>query len=207
MTRSIGCGLVLSFILAIGCDGSGNGDRSGAATTKPDPAATGPAKSTGSAPTGTAPAVASTATAAIGTAAANAAAAAAGTSPGAGLSAVPSTAEWDAASEVTVKGSSALGCETKMVREYLRVSCKGKNNTGGTPTFLNVTKGAGRLGMFTFMDKGVSSLIVPFIEGVDLAADFSWSNRSHTLTIQWPRGAPKPTAFGAFDAGRPNSVP
>jgi hypothetical protein len=206
MTRFLGCGLVLSLIVAMGCEGSGGGDKSSPAATKSDPASTGAAKPTGVAAAGTAPAAAAgTWAAAPGTAAANAAGTAAGTSPGAGLSAVPTTAEWDAASEVTVKGSSALGCETKAVREYLRVSCKGENNTGGKPTYLNVTKGDGRPGMFKYMGSGITSLIVPFVEGVDVAADFSWSNKTHTLTIQWPRGAPKPPAYGAFDAGRPNT--
>lgn len=210
MKRSIGGGLVLSLALAVGCEGSGGGDKPGAtATTKPDPSAASSAKVTGAAPAGTtsgaagpAPTATSTATAAADTTATSAAGSAAGVSPGAGLSAVPSKAEWDAAREVTVNGSSSIGCETKAVREYLRVSCSG-NTTGGTPTAVNVTKGAGRPGMFTFSADGITSLIVPFIEGVDVVADFSWSNgTSYTLTIQWPRGAPKPSSFGVFGGYR-----
>ena len=68
--------------------------------------------------------------------------------------------------EVTVKGSSALNCETKIVREYLRVSCRGKNDSGGTPTAVKVTRG-GRGEVFTFASPGVTSLIVPFVSGVE----------------------------------------
>src|SRR3954469_6150227 len=58
-----------------------------------------------------------------------------------GRTPVPSLAEYAAAHEVTVKGSSALRCETKMIREWLRVTCRGKNDTGGTPTTVVVKHG------------------------------------------------------------------
>jgi hypothetical protein len=48
--------------------------------------------------------------------------------PGPGLpegrSFVPTDAEWRAAGEVTVKGSTAAGCKTQIVREWLRVQCR-----------------------------------------------------------------------------------
>lgn len=47
-------------------------------------------------------------------------------------STVPTIAEWDAAPwEITVSRSTPLGCETKMVREWLRVSCRDENTDGG----------------------------------------------------------------------------
>ena len=48
--------------------------------------------------------------------------------PGPGLpegrSFVPTDAEWRAAGEVLVKGSSAAGCKTQIAREWLRVQCR-----------------------------------------------------------------------------------
>ncbi len=102
--------------------------------------------------------------------------------------------------EVTVKGSSALNCETKIVREYLRVSCRGKNDTGGTPTTVRVMKG-GR-DSFTFASGGVTSLVVPFVQGVDLEAELSWTDKSHKLTVKWPRGAPMPQLVGVFEGAK-----
>ena len=117
----------------------------------------------------------------------------------AGRSAVPSIDEWNAQTkEVTVKGSSALNCETKMVREWLRVSCRGKNFSGGEPTGVTVTSGGGRGDDFVFSSAGVASLVVRFVEGVDLQAQFTWSDRSHTLRVWWPRGAPEPPPKGEF---------
>jgi hypothetical protein len=119
--------------------------------------------------------------------------------PPTGRSKPPTLNEWAAMTrEVTVKGSSALGCETKIVREWLRVSCRGKNDTGGTPTKLRVVRGGNNEAM-TFASGGVTSLVVPFVEGTDLAVSFSWTDKSHRLTIRWPRGAPQPPAVGVFE--------
>lgn len=119
----------------------------------------------------------------------------------AGRSAPPTLDEWAAMREVTVKGSSALSCETKMVREYLRISCRGKNDSGGTPTTVKVLRG-GRGGINLFAASGVTSAVVPYVEGIDAALQFSWTDKSHTLTLKWPRGAPKPQVLGVFEGAK-----
>lgn len=119
-----------------------------------------------------------------------------------GRSPVPTTDEWNAVlKEVTVRGSSALNCETKMVREWLRVSCRGKNSTGGKPTAVSVTRGGGRGDDFTFTGDGVASLVVRFVEGVDLEASFTWSDDKRLLRVHWPRGAPEPRSKGEISEG------
>lgn len=118
-----------------------------------------------------------------------------------GRSAIPTVDEWAKVREVTVKGSSALGCETKMVREWLRISCHGKNDTGGTPTTLSITKGAGR-DSFTYAAAGITSLVMAFVEGTDLEASFSWTDKSHKLVARWPKGAPKPIIVGVFEGAK-----
>lgn len=119
-----------------------------------------------------------------------------------GRSTPPTLDEWTSMrKEVTVKGSSALNCETKIVREYLRVSCHGKNDTGGTPTTVRIVRG-GRGEAYTFASGGVTSLVVPFVEGTDFDAEFSWTDKSHKLTVKWPRGAPKPPVVGVFEGAK-----
>ncbi len=119
-----------------------------------------------------------------------------------GRSPMPTLFEWNAQQkEVTVKGSSALHCETKIVREYLRVSCHGKNDTGGAPTGLVVQKG-GRGEVITFMAPGITSLVVPFVEGTDFAANFSWSDKSHKLVVSWPQGQKRPEVVGVFEGAK-----
>src|ERR1700730_9391725 len=73
-----------------------------------------------------------------------------------GRTPVPSIAEYAAAREVTVKGSSALHCATKMVREWLATTCRGKNDTGGTPTTVVFYRG-GRGETVPFAAAGVTS--------------------------------------------------
>jgi hypothetical protein len=114
-----------------------------------------------------------------------------------GRTPVPSLAEYAAAREVTVKGSSALRCETKMVREWLRVTCRGKNDTGGLPSGVVVTRG-GRGETITFAAGGVTNLITPVLEGTDFEARFSWTDKSHPLEVRWARGATKPVVVGEF---------
>lgn len=113
-------------------------------------------------------------------------------------SAVPTVAEWNAVTgEVTVRGSSALGCETKGLREWVRVSCRGDDPGRGSP--LNVTvndsKGAET---FTFASGGVASLVYRFEEGTQIKASFAWTNLGKSFVAEWPAGAPKPTAYGEF---------
>lgn len=114
-----------------------------------------------------------------------------------GRTPVPSIAEYAAAREVTVKGSSALHCETKMIREWLRITCRGKNDTGGAPTTVVVYHG-GRGETVAFAAGGVTSLITPVLEGTDFDAKFSWTDKSHPLVIKWPRGAQRPAVLGEF---------
>jgi hypothetical protein len=117
----------------------------------------------------------------------------------AGRSNAPTLDEWaKMPKEVTVKGSTALKCETKIVREYLRVSCRGKADPEGTPTGIKILKG-GRGEAMTYAGPGVTSLILPYVEGTDFEAVFSWTRKSHKLAVKWPKGAKQPTVVGVFE--------
>lgn len=115
-----------------------------------------------------------------------------------GHTALPSTDEWTAAPEVTVLGSSALDCESKSVREWVRISCKDTNASRGKPTGVTVSKGGGKGDTFVLVAGNVASLVYPFSEGQDLAATFNWERESRGFRAQWPQGAPKPNAYGQF---------
>ena len=114
----------------------------------------------------------------------------------------PSTAEWDAQTkEVTVHGSSARMCETKMVREWLRISCRGEPEGYGKAQTVTVLSGGGKGDDFVFSSAGVASLIVRFVPGVDMKARFGWEKKSSTIHIYWPRGAPETAYKGKFSDG------
>ena len=118
-----------------------------------------------------------------------------------GRSAVPTLEEWGKTGEVTVLGSSKLDCETKKVREWIRVSCKGESKERGKPTGVTIDRGGGKGDTFTFASGGVASLIYPFFEGQNLAATFRWERTRKGFKAEWPRGAPQPTAYGIFEGG------
>lgn len=176
----------LGFTIAGGCD---KGERVGKGMGTPSATAT-----SGGAVAATASAVATATTAA---------APAKATPPplAPGRSAPPTVQDWNAQKrEVTVKGSSALNCETKMVREWLRVSCRGKNDTGGTPTNIKIVRG-GREAL-TFSGPGVESLTMPVLEGTNFEAVFSWTDKSHPLTVKWPKGSKMPVVVGVFEGAK-----
>jgi hypothetical protein len=117
----------------------------------------------------------------------------------AGRTPAPTLDEWaKMTKEVTVKGSSALKCETKIVREYLRVSCRGKVDPEGVPTAIKILKG-GRGEALTYAGKDVTSLVMPYVEGTDFEGVFSWSKKSHKLVVKWPKGNKQPVIVGTFE--------
>jgi hypothetical protein len=107
---------------------------------------------------------------------------------------VPTLAEWDAVGEITVARSTPLACETKMVREWLRVSCKGKSYTGGAPGNLTKISGCGA-DSFLFSKTGsTTSLVTPVLRGKSCEVRFTWTNdRAAWLSVDWIAGAPRPT--------------
>jgi hypothetical protein len=112
-------------------------------------------------------------------------------SPG---SAPPTVAEWNAVPrEITVRGSSALGCETKMLREWLRVSCHKKGSL--TPTDIK-TENSGGQQAYVGMFGTTSSVVVQVIRGRQYSANFSWDDKGlksgARLLVDWPSDLARP---------------
>jgi hypothetical protein len=121
--------------------------------------------------------------------------------PTEGTSKPPSVAEWGAVGEITVRHSTPLNCETKLVREWLRVSCR----TGGKGPYLiegvKLTGGKDHGGIPPFVKKGVASIVTQVKTGMSAEYTFDWGNFTRKLTVAWPNGAPNPTI--EFDAPPP----
>lgn len=116
-----------------------------------------------------------------------------------GHSPPPTVSEWSSVPEVTVRHSSALGCETKMVREWLRVSCRTLDKDNA-PTGVQVVRPAGDHELFVYNAAGLASLVMPVRPGVDAEARFTWPKwGARTLKVSWPNGSP--TASMGFDRG------
>ena len=121
----------------------------------------------------------------------------------------PAGEEWETAKEVVVTGSTALGCETKRVRQWVRVLCAKPNDAGGTPVRVELKKaevlgpGPGearidRKSVKTSSDEGKVSLVARYVEGSDVEAQFSWTDKEKLLVLWWAAGKPEPRQVGGF---------
>jgi hypothetical protein len=109
---------------------------------------------------------------------------------------VPTVAEWNAVPrEISVARSTPLGCETKMVREWLRVSCrKDLGQPGNDKLPQSISDETGKTAdTFTFAKPGqVTSVVTPVLRGRTYRAKFHWETKTQTLVVDWPSGAPRP---------------
>ncbi len=190
--------LAAASSLLLACQGSGSPAPAGSAA----PAATtatvaAPRPTVASAPSA-APSAASSASSAPSAAPSSSADAA---------SEVPTSEEWQAAKEVNVTGSTALGCETKRVREWVGVFCAKPNDTQGTPVKVKVEKaetlhtGAPaelRHDVKITSTEGKTTLVARFVPGTDVEATFSWTDKDKRLVLWWPADKPEPRFVGAF---------
>lgn len=115
------------------------------------------------------------------------------------LSPVPVPAIWHQAPEVIVAGSTAAGCETKVVREWLRVLCA-RTDQKGPPFQVHVDRDDTGEAMVLVIPQGVS-LLVPIVAGKDYAARITWPDVQRVLRVTWPAGATRPAM--AFDKPEP----
>lgn len=108
----------------------------------------------------------------------------------------PSVADWETAKECTVKGSSALSCETKILGGYFRAVCG--ENSEGAPVGVSYYTGGGPDSAAKIID-GRIVLLHPYKSGTKFMAEFHWGKRPHLLTVDWPNGAPMPPMTGVFE--------
>lgn len=115
----------------------------------------------------------------------------------------PSVKEWLKDGKIyTVKHSSSLFCETLALREWIRVSCRGKPGAPNQPSGLKVAKGPKKGQHYELTREGVTSLVFQPRKGQNSEYTFEWSNwGSRTLTVSFPENADKPEM--AFDKAAP----
>lgn len=171
-----------------------------------------PTASTASAPASARPATSPSATSA-GSAPASAPAASqsAPTAPTFVESPEPALAEWATSKVVGVKGSSKNACETRMVREWLRVQCVNRSPERGVPSFIEVTRGRKPKERYQGENlkvvNDITTLIVPVRPGIDFAATFAWEKGSDELTVRWPVGAPESAREMVFASATVDAPP
>lgn len=105
----------------------------------------------------------------------------------------PTTAEWNAAPwEITVSRSTPLGCETKMVREWLRVSCRDENKDGGKIRSVTIVQKGG-VQAYKLEREGLASLVVQVVKGKKHVSRFGWTDRTQRLVVDWSDLGPRPS--------------
>ncbi|MFO0592606.1 MAG: hypothetical protein U0441_33995 [Polyangiaceae bacterium] len=114
----------------------------------------------------------------------------------------PTVQEWNAVPrEVTVRGSSKLNCETKMLREWLRASCH-TSAAVGTPFMIDMSPPSG-VQAFKFVGSGVASVVVQVVRGREFSANFIWDNggahQGAELFVKWPSDNPRPQMYFQSD--------
>ncbi len=113
--------------------------------------------------------------------------------------------EWAKSKIVKVPGSGKNECETRMVREWLRVMCVNRSAERGTPQSITVTRGRAPKERYKGENLKVvndtTTLLVPVRPGTDFAASFEWTNGSDELTVAWPEGEPESARVMAFKSG------
>lgn len=106
----------------------------------------------------------------------------------------PSVAEWqEVKREVTVRGSSALKCETWMRREWLKVNCH--KNSMGKPVDVSMNKPTGVQAYKSARPGNLTSVVVQVVHRKRFTATYTWDAGSKTLVVDWPNGAPQPNMY------------
>ena len=113
---------------------------------------------------------------------------------------MPSAEEWSAAPIAEVGDGPAMGCNGRRVREWLRVACSGRSNSGGRPTTVQARSGAG---VFALATDESTSFVAPVVEGAKAEADFAWNDGTRTLVVEWKQGEPRPAIAARFVGSAP----
>lgn len=108
---------------------------------------------------------------------------------------MPSADEWRSAPFVEVGEAPSMGCNGRRVREWIRVACSGRSDSGGRPTTVQVTSGEG---VFALASDGSTSAVVPVVEGTRADVDFAWTDGTRTLVVEWKKGEARPAMVGRF---------
>jgi hypothetical protein len=97
----------------------------------------------------------------------------------------PAAKDWATAKEVGVKGSSALGCETRQSGDWFRMVCRANDATGKGKSATAIQGFDPQKG---YLVAGNGSVIVltRYAKGSDIAIDLAWEKTFARLHLLWP---------------------
>jgi hypothetical protein len=118
----------------------------------------------------------------------------------------PTVAEWNAARESEVKNGKQLACEVKLVREWLRVSCRTTENKASQIQGLTLLEPKVRPADFYEQVKPntLASMVFPIRKATHVRIELAWNDFKRVLSVAWTPGAPKPIIY--FDGSAPKDL-
>ncbi len=121
---------------------------------------------------------------------------------------LPLPAQWRAAPEILVAGSSAAHCETKRIREWLRILCIADQpyDLDASPKSITITRDQSH-GALTMVMPRSAALTVALEPGDALTADFAWQGVQRRLDVTWPAEQAAPTAAFTVTSKQAKSEP
>jgi hypothetical protein len=103
-----------------------------------------------------------------------------------------------------VKFAPSLWCDTRQLREWVRVSCRAPEDASNQPLSLRVVRAPGRGQHYELVRAGVASLVLQPRRGQSSSFSIEWSKwGTRTLDVRFDAGASQPTL--EFDQGAPVS--
>jgi hypothetical protein len=118
----------------------------------------------------------------------------------------PTVAEWKGARESEVKNGKQLACEVKIVREWLRVSCRTTENKASQIQGLTLLEPKVRSADFYELVKPntLASMVFPIRKATQVRIEFEWTDFKRILSVAWTPGAPRPIIY--FDGSAPKDL-
>ncbi len=116
-----------------------------------------------------------------------------------GRSWLPTDDEWRAVPEVNVKGSTAANCETRVVREWFRMTCRDlypDEEDATTLTIAAIVVRSGGHGDVLFDGSyNQRTVMLPVLEGETATLEVAWNDHTRELVLEHPKGATPKRAF------------
>jgi hypothetical protein len=106
---------------------------------------------------------------------------------------LPAVRDWKQKGQaIQVDGAEQLGCQARMIREWIRLSCTGNKGELGKPEAAETREQAGAPA-YIFARKGESiRLETQLVPGRTYQAELSWHDGKRVFEIRWPRGQARP---------------
>lgn len=98
----------------------------------------------------------------------------------------PAAKDWATAREVGVKGSTALGCETRQSGDWFRMVCRSNDRTGKAKSATAIHGFEPAKG-YLVTGNGAIVVLTRYVKGSDIAVDLAWEQTFARLNLRWPK--------------------